>query len=46
LSHDDSESSIRFSLGFETSDADLDNAVRLIGEALSRLSAAPSKHTA
>ena len=45
LSHDDSESSIRFSLGFETSDADIDNAVKLIGEALSRLSEIPSKHS-
>lgn len=44
LSHYDSESSIRFSLGFETSDADIDNAVKLIGEALSRLSETPSKH--
>lgn len=45
LGHDDSESSIRFSLGFETSDADIDNAVKLIGEALSRLSETPSKHS-
>jgi len=38
LSHEDAESSIRFSLGLGTSDGDIDKAVRLIGEALSRLS--------
>ena len=36
LSSEEAESSIRFSLGFDTTDADLEEAVRLITEALSR----------
>ena len=39
LNHEEAESSIRFSLGFDTSDADIDDAVNLIDNALSRLSA-------
>jgi len=37
LSSDDAESSIRFSLGQHTTDADVDDAVALIDDALSRL---------
>ena len=38
LDIDEAESSIRFSLGFSTSDDDVDNAVNLIDNALERLS--------
>ena len=38
LSSDDVEGSIRFSLGFETTDSEIDEAVELIQDALSRLS--------
>ncbi len=38
LTHEDAEASIRFSLGFGTSDQDIDEAVDLIDEALDRLS--------
>lgn len=37
LSGEEAESSIRFSLGFDTTDADVEEAVRLITEALTRL---------
>ena len=40
LSSEEAESSIRFSLGFGTTDADLEEAVRLITEALTRLARA------
>ncbi len=40
LSGEEAESSIRFSLGFDTTDADLEEAVRLIAEALTRLARA------
>ena len=40
LSSEEAESSIRFSLGFGTTDADLEEAVRLITEALARLTQA------
>ncbi len=40
LSGEEAESSIRFSLGFDTTDADLEEAVRLITEALTRLARA------
>ena len=40
LSGEAAESSIRFSLGFGTTDADLEEAVRLITEALTRLTQA------
>ena len=40
LSGEEAESSIRFSLGFDTTDADLEEAVRLITEALTRLTRA------
>ena len=40
LSGEEAESSIRFSLGFDTTDADLEEAVRLIAEALTRLTRA------
>ena len=40
LSGEEVESSIRFSLGFGTTDADLEEAVRLITEALTRLARA------
>ena len=38
LSPEDAEASIRFSLGFDTTDADIDDAVNLIDNALGRLS--------
>ena len=38
LTHEDAVSSIRFSPGFDTVDADVDNAVNLINNALNRLS--------
>ena len=38
LTHEDAEASIRFSLGFDTSDEDIDEAVNLIDNALNRLS--------
>ena len=37
LNSDDAESSIRFSLGFGTSDEDIEEAVGLINETLERL---------
>ena len=40
LSGEEAESSIRFSLGFGTTDADLEEAVRLITETLTRLTQA------
>lgn len=40
LDSDDAESSIRFSLGFGTSDEDVEEAVGLIEETLARLSKA------
>ena len=40
LGSDEAESSIRFSLGFDTTDADVEEAVRLITEALTRLARA------
>ena len=40
LSGEEAESSIRFSLGFGTTDADVEEAVRLIAEALTRLTQA------
>ena len=40
LSGEEAESSIRFSLGFDTTDADLEEAMRLIAEALTRLTRA------
>ena len=40
LSGEEAESSIRFSLGFGTTDADVEEAVRLITEALTRLARA------
>ena len=40
LNGEEAESSIRFSLGFDTTDADLEEAVRLITEALTRLTRA------
>ncbi len=39
LSGDEAESSIRFSLGFDTSDHDVDSAAELIGATLKKLSA-------
>ncbi len=38
LTHEDAEASIRFSLGFGTSDQDIDEAVNLIDKALGRFS--------
>ena len=38
LTHEDAEASIRFSLGFDTSDEDIDETVNLIDNALNRLS--------
>ena len=38
LTHEDAGASIRFSLGFDTSDADIDDAVNLIDNVLSKLS--------
>ena len=38
LSHEKAEASIRFSLGFDTSDDDIDKAITLIDEALKKLS--------
>ena len=38
LTQEDAEASIRFSLGFDTSDEDIDEAVNLIDNALNRLS--------
>lgn len=39
LSAEDAEATVRFSLGFETTDSDVDEAVGLIGEALTNLHA-------
>lgn len=44
LSGDEAESSIRFSLGFDTSDEDVEAAVELIGVALEKLSAVGQLH--
>ena len=38
LSPEDAEASIRFSLGFDTTNADIDEAVNLIDNALGKLS--------
>ena len=46
LSPEDAEASIRFSLGFDTTDADIDDAVNLIDNALNRLSATQIKASA
>ncbi len=43
LSSEEAESSIRFSLGFGTTDANLEEAVGLIAEALTRLTRHPSQ---
>ena len=44
LSGDEAESSIRFSLGFDTSDEDVEAAVGLIEAALEKLSAIEQVH--
>ena len=44
LSGDEAESSIRFSLGFDTSDEDVEAAVELIEAALEKLSAVEQVH--
>ena len=44
LSGEEAESSIRFSLGFDTTDADVEEAVHLIAEALTRLTQAGLLH--
>ncbi|MVF23127.1 cysteine desulfurase [Methylocaldum sp. BRCS4] len=44
LTGDEAEASIRFSLGFGTTDSDVEDAVGLIGQALERLSKIPSAH--
>lgn len=46
LNGDEAESSVRFSLGFGTSDEDIEEAVRLLEEALVRLSNTESMHSA
>ena len=46
LDGDEAESSIRFSLGFGTSDADVEEAVGLVEETLARLSKAEFVHSA
>ena len=46
LSPEDAEASIRFSLGFDTTDADIDDAVNLIDNALSKLSTTQLKVSA
>jgi cysteine desulfurase len=46
LTSDEAESSIRFSLGHHTTDADVDDAVVLIDQTLSRLAEAGLVHTA
>ena len=46
LSGDEAESSIRFSLGFDTSDEDVEAAVELIEAALEKLSAVEQLHLA
>lgn len=46
LSPEDAEASIRFSLGFDTTDADIDDAVNLIDNALIKLSGAQVKVSA
>ncbi|MCY4360939.1 MAG: cysteine desulfurase family protein [Gammaproteobacteria bacterium] len=46
LSLEDAEASIRFSLGFDTTDEDIDDAVNLIDNALNRLSATQIKASA
>ncbi len=38
LTNDDAEASVRFSLGFETNDTDIESAINLIGDALEKLS--------
>ena len=44
LSGDEAESSIRFSLGFDTNDEDVEAAVGLIEAALEKLSAVEQLH--
>ena len=44
LSGDEAESSIRFSLGFDTSDEDVEAAVELIEAALKKISAVEQLH--
>ena len=44
LDGDEAESSIRFSLGFGTSDADVEEAVGLIQETLAKLSQVELRH--
>ena len=46
LSPEDAEASIRFSLGFDTTDADIDDAVNMIDDALYKLSGAQIKVSA
>ena len=46
LDVDEAESSIRFSLGFNTSDDDVEEAVSLIEETLAKLSKAELVHSA
>lgn len=46
LSPEDAEASIRFSLGFDTTDTDIDDAVNLIDNALIKLSGAQMKVSA
>ena len=46
LSPEDAEASIRFSLGFDTTDADIDDAVNLINNALNKLSSMQLKISA
>ena len=46
LTHEDAEASIRFSLGFDTSDEDIDEAVNLIGNGLGKLSSTLTKVSA
>ena len=46
LSPEDAEASIRFSLGFDTTEADIDDAVNLIDNALVKLSGTQIKVSA
>ena len=45
LTNDDAEASIRFSLGFGTSDKDIDEAINLIDDALERISKTPASQS-
>lgn len=45
LTNDEADASIRFSLGFGTSDKDIDEAVNLIDDALERISKTPASQT-